>query len=1167
MSCFLSYNASITGDCTNLNLGSFTITINGNAPDYTIQWLSPTTGTTALGAGVTAYTQTNLSAGTYSFNIIDSCISGNTVQPVNIYISSGTCVSITNVTDTVCDASNGSLIVETSNFYGNAVFSLYSETTGLISTFYPTNNSYLFNNLSSGIYYVIANDGGGCTGKSESVIVKNSSNLNFGLYVVDDAGCASNSGKIFITGLTGTPPYTYLWSNGGTNDSITGLTEGVYTVTVTDSSYCSISNTAVINKISPVGLGAIYLTQPTCFTADGEVEIIITGGTAPFYYLGSNGVTNVTFDRTVVFTGLGPGGFTIQVTDAGLCTFTARTKLLTPKGMSAVSVDITNSTCNDFSGVVGPIVVFGGTAPYTFTLTDSSGKQNSNTVYQPNYIFNNLSSGDYTLDITDNGGCTFTSAYTINNVVTFELFASTIGTTCDGDNGSVTLEITSGGTPPYRYEINGQSINNVSLTSYTFNNLVSGNYVGSVIDSSLCKQSQTFTINQSNTIDFHLLGENSVNDDGIITAYITNGTPPFTLYFNGDTSGTTVMTIPDLPAGNYSVRIVDSSGCSKTKKIPIKGENQFNSVGYYNVCQGSFDSPIAVLSNIRQFFYEGYNELITQGFISSGYTNCMLTGATFSAQTTVGDCVNSVIFHTGTSITDYPTDELWFSAITTLIESCPQIGDGNVDIDSLNNTITVTTNCEPESLHNSNVLVELRIDYEIECVCPPVTPSPTPTPTYTPTQTHTPTPTYTPTLTMTPGASPPVTPTHTPTPSITRTHTPTPTITQTKTPTLTPSITPTHTPTPSPKDKYYVYLMCGEHPSNTTVVIQTVPAILNNVINDVILDLTHKICWQLVDIGTNLQQLQSQWNGTTYNNYFTGGVTLFPYIPTKTPCDDCKKALEALPVPIKSDCPTSLRNWSDCKGADVTGEIYIITPNGVASLVYSFGPNFDVNLYLGSLPTNSGDIIKIILTPPLDGGSIVTLNVTGNAPYSQTSNESIVYEFKTVCNQKGDGSSIEIFSTCKGSIPSITLYSTSYSEAGILPSTYYSTSCLQSNTSPAMTWILNNFNGLSVFSFEILCEDLNASGSSPNGYFVHWWVKDIDPTQLDITAAGSWVSATVLPTDYGSGDDANGWNGPCPLTAPSNHNYRIQITANLVIGGPLVSNYSTFVGPCISPFC
>ena len=1161
MSCLLSYNASITGDCTNLNLGSFTIDIFGEAPDYTIQWLSPITGTTALGAGVSAYTQTNLSADTYSFNIIDSCVSGNTVLPVNIYISSGTCVSILDVNNTICDSNNGSLTASTTNFYGSAVFSLYSEITGLISTFYPANNSYVFDNLSVGTYYVIANDGGGCTGKSESVIVKSSSNLSFGLYTVDNAGCGVNSGKIFITGLTGTAPYTYLWSNGSTNDSITGLTEGTYTVTVTDSNYCSISNTTVVYSIPPVGLGAIYLTQPTCFTSDGEIEIIITGGTAPFYYLGSNGVTDITFDRTVVFTGLGPGGFTIQVVDAGLCTFTTSTSLLTPRGMSIISVDITNSTCNDSSGVIGPIVVFGGVSPYTFTLTDSLGNQNSNTVYESSWIFNNLSSGNYTLDITDNGACSFTSAYTINNVNTFDLGTSTTGTTCNGDNGSVTLFITSGGTPPYIYQIDGQSIYNVSLTSYTFNNLVSGNYLAIVTDSLFCKQTQPFTIDQSNTIDFNLLGDDSYNNDGLITAYITNGTPPFTLYFNGDTVGTSVMTIPNLPAGDYSVRIVDSAGCSKTKLRPIRGYTEFSSTGYYNVCDGRLSDSIVIESNPKQYFYEGYNELISQELLTSGSYNCELTAATFTAQVTVGGCVNSTIFYNSTSLTDYPTDGLWFSTVISLIESCPQIGPGNVTLDPFNNSITVTTNCDPTSLQNSDVLVEMYIDYGINCVCPRPTPTQTPTYTPTPTKTMTPTPTHTITPTSTQGTTPPVTPTQTKTPTMSPTHTPTMTKTPTTTPTVTPTRTPTMTPSTTSKTMYYVYMICGtRRPSETTVVIQPVPAVPGNLINDVVLHIPSRVCWQLMAIGSNLQQLQNQWFGVTYpNNYFTGGVTVFPNIPSRTPCEDCKKALDI--IPIDRTCPTNLRNWSDCKDANVTGEIYVTTPNNVTSLVYSFGPDFDVNIYVGSLPTNSGDFIKVILYPPTNGETTVTLNVSGYVTYSETSSGTIVYVFKTECNAEfPNGCSIDIFSTCKKGIPSMTLYSISYTEGGLLPNNYKNlVLCSNLNVSPDLTWILNNFDTTNVLSYELLCEDIDSPGSSPEGYFVHWWVTDIDPSQTNIITNGIWVSANLQPTDwegpFPGSDGPNGWNGPCP---PSTHNYRIRITATLINGNVIESNYSTF---------
>jgi len=983
MSCFLSYTSSITGDCTNTNLGAFTINIDGTAPDYTIQWLSPPSGTTSLGAGVTAYTRTNLSAGTYSFNIIDSCSPTNTILPVNIYVSSGTCVSITNIINTVCNSNNGSITALTSNLYGQASFYLYNDITGFIVDNTVNNDTYTFNNLSSGTYYVIANDGGGCTGKSESVIIKNSSNLSFGLYKVDNAGCAVDSGKLMITGLTGTPPYTYLWSNGGVEDNITGLSDGVYTATVTDSSNCSVSNTGVVNTVSKVGLGALYLTQPSCFTADGEVEIIITGGTPPFYYLGSNGVTNVTFNRTVIFTGLGPGGFTIQVTDAGLCNFSTSTNLLTPMGMSTINVEITNSKCNDFSGVIGPISVFGGTSPYTYRLTNSLGNTKTDTIYQTNWLFDGLSADTYNLTITDNGGCTFTSAYTINNQVLFGLTVSTTGTTCNGNNGSAYAQITSGGTPPYIYEING-SIITTSLTSYTFNNLTSGNYTLSVTDVSLCKQSKLFNIGASTTVDFQLLSVDSQNNDGSISVYITNGQPPFTLYWTGDVGGQTGTTVTNLTPGSYSVRVVDNNGCSKTKTITIVGNTNYSSTGYYTVCDSKrLDQPITIESGPKQILNEGYNQLILD---SPGYNNCILTAATFQALVSVSIFNASSVFYTSTGLLDYPSDELWYNTIQTLLESLPQVG--NVDINPQTNTIVITTNCDESSLVNADVIVKMRIDYEIECVCPLPSPTQTPTPTITPT----------PTVTSTPGASPK------PTPTVTPTVTPT----KTTTPTVTPTNTMTPSPTPTTNTYYYVYLPCGTIPSGSNnVVIQPISAIPGNVIGNVILDLTTNICWELINISINLSQLQNTYPyNTTYStNYF---IEVYGTIFNgDTPCDDCDATIvEILPT----QCQLTLLNSSNCLISNTSGVVYVNS-----DIVYSFDVDFDIDSVVELIDVTVGDTITIVLNAPLN--SICTLSVSdtdidGNTFTHNDSitNEGISYNYKTYC---GGMKQIEIFSTCE----------------------------------------------------------------------------------------------------------------------------------------------------------
>ena len=148
MSCLLSYTPSIIiGDCSNINDGGFIIDIFGSAPDYSIQWINPPLGTIALGAGITQYGIASLSAGTYTFNIIDSCVPSSTVLPVNIYISSGTCVSITSHTNTTCGLENGSLTAATQNLYSVAKFYLYETTDGYITSGSSVTNTFEFNNI------------------------------------------------------------------------------------------------------------------------------------------------------------------------------------------------------------------------------------------------------------------------------------------------------------------------------------------------------------------------------------------------------------------------------------------------------------------------------------------------------------------------------------------------------------------------------------------------------------------------------------------------------------------------------------------------------------------------------------------------------------------------------------------------------------------------------------------------------------------------------------------------------------------------------------------------------------------------------------------------------------------------------------------------------------
>jgi len=724
--------AGITGDCFNTDSGAFTISINGTAPDYTVDWINPPYGTIPLGPGVVGYTIDNLSAGTYTFDIIDSCLPDNNYQTINVNVSSGTCVSLTGVENTSCGLNNGSLTATTTTQYNTAKFYLYDTTIGYITSATSLNNFYVFDNLGAGTYYVVGDDGGGCTGKSETCIIMNSNELSVGLFIVNASSCAPNTGAIYVTGVTGTPPYTYSWSPGGqTTNSITGLTVGNYILTVTDSEGCIQSSGITITAKPPVGLVDISFVNPTCFASDGEVSLIVSGGTAPFQYVGSNGHIDTTFSNTNTFYNIPAGPFTVVVKDAGNCSFTATTTLLTPGGLNVTSVNVTNSTCSGNGGKID-VNIFGGSPPYTYTLTDSLS---NNTVVNGNFTswsFNGLSSGSYILTISDSGPCDFVGTYIVNNNELFELTVETTGTTCNQEDGSVLLSITPGGTPPFHYEIDGYSDFSNNL-EFLYENLPSGNYVATVTDANYCQQELPFTIVGSSTVDFLLIGTDSLNgSNGTISALITNGTPPFTLTWSPNVNGQTGTEIDTLSAGTYTLTVVDNNGCSKTRTITINGFNKLSSYQVYNICDEDF-------FNTGQTGRKGPQEMLTEGFhdLTSGDTNCILNRAIFTVKTIINGDLKEQSFYTGATLSDFPSDNEFYDVVESLLLTYNIIGE--IVIDAVKNTLTIESVCDVtiETL-DATVKVELDISYDISCeTCETQTPTPTPTATPTPTPTPT----------------------------------------------------------------------------------------------------------------------------------------------------------------------------------------------------------------------------------------------------------------------------------------------------------------------------------------------------------------------------------------------------------------------------------------------
>jgi hypothetical protein len=733
-------NYSLTGDCSNTSSGAIYFEVSGvgvgsifTVQEYPVPSVLPTSGLTT---SPYVYSFEGIPPGDYILQVQDNTSppSGPLQQLIPFHISSGSTVSAESE-GTTCGQSNGRITGYTQYSFGVSTFYLYDTSNNLIDSVTASlpETSYIFTNLTPGDYYVIADDGGGCTGQSESVIVIPSTNFDYGYYVVDDASCVpgEGSGKIFITGLTNpTSAFTINWLsnvNGQTGTTVTGLTQGLYTVEITNSIGCTNTQSVFVDNIPPIGItnGNLFTTAPTCFASDGSITVIVTGGTAPFYYSCSNGDSVISFSTTHTFTGLSSNLYTINVTDAGFCLTTAQTTLSTPGSFGTVSVSTVNSNCNANNGSVIVTINNGsGNATYTYTLSGNTGQSAVTQIASQSSTFNGVGSGDYIVLVNDGSGCVFTGTTSIVNENKFTILATTTDTTCGLNNGSIIINTSSGATLPLNYNLFGPIGDlfpqNIPQLSGVYTGLKSGIYNLTVTDNAGCTQTLSVLVDSSSDIVCSLIKSDPLfGNDGTIDLIITSGNPPFTYNWSPNVGLQTGLSISGLSSGLYSVLITDSSGCQKSLSIALTGTDLIQNYDYVTICEKSFESTeVMGVRGIQQMYNEGYFDLI------SGDTDCILNSADFKIIVEVGDEIVEETFYSSVSLNDFPSTFLWADTVKMVLESF--VGIGEVIVDLENNTIKITNDCEEINkncrketynlLTDTRIILNMAISYNISCV-------------------------------------------------------------------------------------------------------------------------------------------------------------------------------------------------------------------------------------------------------------------------------------------------------------------------------------------------------------------------------------------------------------------------------------------------------------------
>lgn len=403
--------------------------------------------------------------------------------------------------------------------------------------------------IAAGTYTVVVTDANTCSTMSSFVVGIQPGLIDIASIVPSDVTCnGGNNGSADLTTTGGTMPFTYSWSTSDITEDVSGLTAGIYSVTVTDDLGCTATGTVTVNEPTALALSTTG-NNITCNGANnGDVDLTVGGGTPGYTYAWSNG------DNTQDISGLAPATYSVTVTDNNGCTETTSYTITEPAALSSSHTE-THVSCNGLSNGAVDLTASGGTPGYTYSWSNGATTQDISGLVQ----------GTYNVTITDANGCTHTDAAVVTQPQVLIATASAVNVACFGESsGSANVDV-NGGTSAYAYAWSNGAVTNPAT------GLSIGTYTVVVTDANGCTATSSVTITQPLMLIISPLNHTNVlcpgGSDGTALVSAGYGTPGYT--YSWSPSGGTGASASGLSAGTYTTTVTDANGCTATTQIVI----------------------------------------------------------------------------------------------------------------------------------------------------------------------------------------------------------------------------------------------------------------------------------------------------------------------------------------------------------------------------------------------------------------------------------------------------------------------------------------------------------------------------------------------------------------------------------------------------------------------
>ncbi len=480
---------------------------------------------------------------------------------------------------------------------GPSNFSNTTETNGVLD----------FTGLDDGTYTIVVTDNTtNCVATTDVIVEAPSAPLT--LAVAETQPTCVVDGSVILTATGGWggnsfeityPDLTTSFSNStGVFNNLNQ--DGVYTVSVTDLNGCVVTDTFTLTAaIAP----ALAIT-PNDFCYDAAVGLTLTatvtsGGDGNYEYRLNGGA----YGSSNIFTGLGPGTYTIDVRDGNAC-IDSETITINPE-LSVVASAPNITSCATDTDVT--ITAAGGDGNYVFAIVadGTTPVAGDFSATNPQTV---TATGDYDVYVRDNNGaagfCEASFDITIVQDAPLALVINNTAILCSGDSTS-TLDITaSGGEAPYQYSLdNGATYQ----TSNTFVNLAAGSYNIRVQDANGCEVTEIYAITEPITLSAsagvtQLAQCNPGLGAEVRITNVLGGTSPYEYSFDGG-SNYSNNSIDFLLPGTHSLFVRDANGCTFPMTVTVDPEpsppNVAVSVAYE--CDG--EGTITVTPDSAAFDY------------------------------------------------------------------------------------------------------------------------------------------------------------------------------------------------------------------------------------------------------------------------------------------------------------------------------------------------------------------------------------------------------------------------------------------------------------------------------------------------------------------------------------------------------------------------------------